>query len=293
MADIDKYSYTEPILQRYDEAVGEKSFWGNDGNPSLDYDLLCDLLEEPVQNSAGTQDGRYAAAVEMWVAEEFRRACFEAEAVWPRRSRPRVISPDIARLIGTNEGGVQSEGGHRILEFAGRSDAKVWGSAYVKQVDAGIASSWVSGPEALVSIKTQSSSFGKNVNNRIEESYGDGQNLKKRFPLACTGYMLVLRDTILTRELRAFQRYVHVLQRFVRDENAYDTVALLCVHWDTNRRVSIDSQAQKYIPPELSAEHFFKHIIETVLERAPLSYHTEARSLRFGPVVQEERLELT
>ena len=49
--------------------------------------------------------------------------------------------------------------------------------AYEKPVDV-VISRWDRGPEVLISTKAQLSSFGKNLPNRFEESYGDAGNLR-------------------------------------------------------------------------------------------------------------------
>jgi hypothetical protein len=74
-------------------------------------------------------------------------------------------------------------------------DARVLGRAYEKQVDV-VISRWDRGPEILISTKAQLSSFGKNLPNRFEESYGDAGNLRGRYPLAAVGYLFVQRSTI-------------------------------------------------------------------------------------------------
>lgn len=275
-----KFKFVDAVLATYRETGSVGDFWDSGGMPLINRELLGQLLTPPVQNGSITQDGCYAAAVEMWIAEELRRAGFEEECVWPRRTYPRVISPDIARLIVNYDHPSAFEA--RLIKLSGKSDARVWGSAYTKQTDAGIASSWSSGPEALISIKTQSSSFGKNANNRIEESYGDGKNLKRRFPLACTGYVLVVRDTIIQDEPRAFERYIHALKRFADNHDAYDTASLVCVHWDESGKVTVPKDEAGVVPFELSPEHFFKTVIESVLECAPYEQHALARALRYG-----------
>ena len=278
-AKTDKLAFVEPILKAWDERRTTHQAWDEGGNPVLDYDLLGEMLTPPAQTSASTADGRYAGAVEIWVAEELRQLGFDPDATWPRRSVPRVLPPDVARLMGVLDPATAQK-----LERAGSPDARIWGSAYIKQTDVGVASSWRSGPEVLVSVKTQSSSFGKNANNRIEESYGDGKNLKRRFPLACLGYFLVLRDTILSEEPLALQRYIHALGRFVSNEDAYDAAAIMLVHWDADGTVTFRPQSQTNVPDELSPEHFFKTLVDSVLNRAPSpDSHGAVRALRFGP----------
>lgn len=58
-------------------------------------------------------------------------------------------------------------------------------------------SSWQTGPELLLSTKSQSPSFGRNLPNRFEEAYGDAGNLRARWPLAAIGLAFVVRSTTL------------------------------------------------------------------------------------------------
>lgn len=273
------FGFTDQVIADWEIREAAKTpLWGPDGRLNLDFGLLGELLTVPTQAGDLVTTGRYAGAVEMWVAHELRRAGFADEHVWPRRTRPRVLSPDLAILL--SELGECPPELERVLCRGSLLENRVWGSAYTKQVDAGLASSWVSGPEALVSVKTQSSSFGKNINNRIEESYGDGKNLKRRFPLAFVGYLMVLRDTILTEEPQAFRQYVHTLGRYVDSKDAYDSAALLLVHWQEDGSVLVSEEGQKPIPEHLSAERFFEQLIRNVLDAAPHDRHKAARALR-------------
>lgn len=273
------FGFTDSIIDAWETTdYAQVPFWGPGGSIHLDFDLLGSLLSVSTRAGDAVTTGRYAGAVEMWVAHELRRAGFQDEFVWPRRTKPRVLPPDVAMLL-DSLGNRDEELAKAILR-KGSFENRVWGSAYTKQVDAGLASSWVSGPEALVSVKTQSSSFGKNINNRIEESYGDGKNLKRRFPLASVGYLMVLRDTILTEEPQAFGQYVHTLGRFVDRKDAYDVAALLLVHWDEDGTVTASEELQSHIPEKLSAQAFFRSIVEAVLDAAPHDRHKVARALR-------------
>lgn len=273
------FAFTDSIIDAWEASEQSRiPFWDVNGSIHLDYDLLGDLLSVPTQEKEPVTTGRYAGAVEMWVAHELRRAGFQDEYVWPRRTRPRVLPPDVALLLSAlGSKGAQVD---KLLSQKSLFETRVWGSAYTKQVDAGLASSWASGPEALVSVKTQSSSFGKNINNRIEESYGDGKNLKRRFPLASVGYLMVLRDTILVDEPQSFNQYVHALGRFVDNKDAYDVAALLLVHWDEDGRVTVTSDMQTPVPQKLSVASFFGSIIEAVLDAAPHDRHNAVRVLR-------------
>lgn len=79
---------------------------------------------------------------------------------------------------------LRDELAERLLTLAAVApvDARILGQAYAKQMDVVIAR-WDRGPELLVSTKAQLSSFGKNLPNRFEESYGDASNLRGRYPL--------------------------------------------------------------------------------------------------------------
>ena len=284
------YGFTDAVIDSWENGeASQVPFWGEDGLPRLDFSLLGDLLSIPTRAGDAPVTGRYAGAVEMWVAHELRRAGFLDEYVWPRRTRPRVLPPDVAMLL--REFGDCPDVLAKVMRRGSLLETRVWGSAYTKQVDAGLASSWVSGPEALVSVKTQSSSFGKNINNRIEESYGDGKNLKRRFPLACIGYLMVLRDTILIDEPQAFGQYVHTLGRYVDSKDAYDAAALLLVHWESDGTVTVSEEAQAAIPQRLSPRHFFKVLVDSVLNAAPHDRHRGARALRGEYVMRVSSME--
>lgn len=63
-----------------------------------------------------------------------------------------------------------------FLEFTG-SSASIMGSTYMNQVGVKL-SSWMTEPEVLISTKTMSSMFGKNLSSRFEVAHGDAKNLK-------------------------------------------------------------------------------------------------------------------
>jgi hypothetical protein len=65
---------------------------GNEG-PRFrpDYLLLEALLAIPLHAGSGSESGRFANAIDAWVAAELRRAGFPADEVWPRATKPRVL----------------------------------------------------------------------------------------------------------------------------------------------------------------------------------------------------------
>jgi hypothetical protein len=139
--------------------------WQAGGGYRADYELLTKLLSA----AAGTvqQSGIVAAAADVWAAEELRRAGFEPDEVWPRRTQPRVLPRDVRNFV---EGGaltkklradVEQRYTHTKARKALPAEAHVLGSAYSKQADVVVAS-WAAGVEVLISTKTMLSSYQKN-----------------------------------------------------------------------------------------------------------------------------------
>ena len=164
-----------------------------------DYDLLGRLLTIPVAAGAMSESGSFANGIDAWIAHELRRAGFGTDEVWPRPTRPRVLPRDLAVLLDKLPATQRADLARRLTNMASVApvDARVLGRAYEKQLDVVIAR-WDRGPELLISTKAQLSSFGKNLPNRFEESYGDAGNLRGRYPLAVVGYFFVQRSTIVS-----------------------------------------------------------------------------------------------
>ena len=203
-----------------------------------DVDTLAKLLGIPVLLGAASQSGVPALALDVWVAYEFRRAGFDEDALWPRASSPRVMSPDIATLLSALPKDLRSAVARRIatgggLRGAAGSNANLLGKNYVKQVDVGM-SSWQTGPELLVSTKRMDSSFAKNAANRVEESYGDAKNLRLRYPRAALGFAYALRSTALTLDPDKTEWLRDLLAKLGREEDAYDAVVLVIPEWDSD-----------------------------------------------------------
>ncbi|MCA1673982.1 MAG: hypothetical protein LC799_17875, partial [Actinobacteria bacterium] len=201
-----------------------------------DYNLLGRLLTIPVAAGAMSESGSFANGIDAWIAQELRRAGFGPDEVWPRASRPRVLPRDVAVLLDKLPSSQRADLARRLTNMASVApvDARVLGRAYEKQVDVVIAR-WDRGPEVLISTKAQLSSFGKNLPNRFEESYGDAGNLRGRYPLAAIGYFFVQRATIRTTEPDAFERSVDMIRKLrdIGDSNGYTATALLLVDWQS------------------------------------------------------------
>ena len=246
-----------------------------------DGDLLCRLLAEPVRAGQVSESGRFARAVDAWVAHELRRIGFGADEVWPRAERPRVLPHDVAELVARLPQGLAAQVRERLPDIAavGPVDARVLGRAYEKQVDICI-SRWDTGPELLVSTKAQTASFGKNLPNRFEEAYGDAGNLRGRHPLAAVGFVFVQRATVIDREPAAFARTVDMMRK-LRDRgdgNGYTATALVLVDWEEpagpDARVHVRDDA---VPADIAGGAFFATMTAQVLAAAPVSRHIAAR----------------
>ena len=158
-------------------------------------------------------------------------------------------------------------------------DARVLGRAYEKQVDVVIAR-WDRGPELLISTKAQLSSFGKNLPNRFEESYGDAGNLRGRYPLAAVGYFFVQRATIRTTEPDAFERSIDMIRKLrdAGDSNGYTATSLLLVDWDTTRKEGAMVRPHpELVPGDVAPPQFFTTMIDRVLATTPVTYHVLVR----------------
>lgn len=277
-------------------AASTDSPWRREGEDSKpvyvpDLRLLERLLTIAVRESPGT----FPKAIDLWLSNELRRAGFTDAETWPRATRPRVLSRDVARLLdahpqGPREGtGPRADLLYRVIETPGVSptEAVILGRAYDKQVDVCI-SRWDTGPEVLISTKAQLSSFAKNLPNRFEEAYGDAANLRARYPLAAVGYFFVQRATILTNEPRAFERAKDMVRklRAEADGPGYTATALLLVDWDDeeqNVRVVLDA-----IPAEIRPDVFLAAMIERVLSVTPVTHHVQVRERYEGRVIPVE-----
>lgn len=270
----------------------------NTGEPPRylpDYDLLGRLLTIPVAAGAMSESGSFANGVDAWIAQELRRAGFGPDEVWPRPTRPRVLPRDLAVLLDKIPTVQRADLTRRLTNMASVApvDARVLGRAYEKQVDV-VISRWDRGPEVLISTKAQLSSFGKNLPNRFEESYGDASNLRGRYPLAAVGYFFVQRSTIRTTEPDAFERSVDMIRKLrdIGDSNGYTATALLLVEWQTTGELAPTVCARPdIVPDDVAPPQFFTAMIDRVLATTPVTYHVavrERRERRDIPVAEED-----
>ncbi|MGK2881858.1 MAG: hypothetical protein ACSLE6_14045 [Mycobacterium sp.] len=245
-----------------------------------DYELLGRLLTIPVSAAAVSESGNFANGVDAWIAYELRRAGFGTDEVWPRPTRPRVLPRDIALLLDKVPAALRAELTQRLTNMSAVApvSARVLGRAYEKQVDV-LMSRWDRGPEILISTKAQLSSFGKNLPNRFEESYGDAGNLRGRYPLAATGFFFVQRATILDTEPDAFERSVDMIRKLRQNPSGdgYTATALLLADWDEDEFVSARPDL---VPADVRPDQFFVAIIDAALGVTPVSFHVRVRELR-------------
>lgn len=282
MAKVDAFSDFDSLLAKHQLTDPWAHESGDPPHYVPDFRLLANLLSIPIASAQVSESGRFARAIDAWVAQELRRAGFGADEVWPRASRPRVLPRDVAVLLDKLPTKTAEEISRRLPDIAavGPVDARVLGRAYEKQVDVCIAR-WERGPELLVSTKAQVSSFAKNLPNRFEEAYGDAGNLRARYPLAAVGFLFVQRATILAQEPEAFERALDMVRKLrdSGDGNGYTATGLVLVEWDdppgsgTAVRVR-----EEEVPADVAASQFFVAMIRQVLAVAPVVHHVAVRS---------------
>lgn len=276
------YRKFEDVINGYWEQAAssnaDRCYWTAEGVPLLEVPLLEALLTRSSQDGDTAQSGGLAKALDMWIAEELRAAGFDDQAVWPRLAKPRVLDPSVLRFIGSLDP-VTAEACCEALPKFASSSANVMGSTYMKQVDVGL-SSWMTGPEILISTKTMSSSFGKNLSNRFEEAYGDAKNLKGRHPLATLGFFFLLNAQVVD-EPRNFMKAVTMLEKLQMEEDAYDATCLLLVDWlpDGSLRVSAENSR---VPEALRMTAFFQQMTDLTLLRSAPDAHERVRERRYA-----------
>lgn len=248
-----------------------------------DYDLLGRLLTVPVSAGAVSESGSFAGGLDAWIAHEFRRAGFSPDEVWPRATRPRVLPRDLAVLLEKLPAAARADLTRRVasLPAVAPVDVRILGRAYEKQVDV-VISRRDRGPELLISTKAQLSSFGKNLPNRFEESYGDAGNLRGRYPLAAVGYFFVQRATIRTLEPEAFECSVDMIRKLrdTGDTNGYTAAALLLVDWDTSSGAPTVTAQPDLVPEDVRPPQLFETLIDRLLTVTPVAYHVGVRERR-------------
>lgn len=272
----DSYMKYERVILEYRDNPREDypcQFWSADGMPLLEYDLLVSLVNKSISDGDTSQSGGLAKALDMWIAEQLRNAGFDSQAIWPRLHAPRVLDPSVLRFINSLDAKTAEACCKKMKKFSS-STASVLGSAYTKQVDVGL-SSWMTGPEIMISTKTMLSSFRNNLVNRFEEAYGDAKNLKGRHPLCSLGFFFLINSSIADVS-HAFAKAVSMLEKLQLEADAYDATCMLLVDFHEDGSSSISS-ANNDVPKSLSPEAFFKEMIGKTLLRASPDAHDRAR----------------
>ena len=236
----------------FDRLVADAAPGGEHSNPWVrdeggalsyepDYDTLIKLLGVPLYLKAPTTTGVPALALDVWLSYELRRSGFDADAVWPRPSAPRILPGPIVSLLNKVTAKERDALWKRLRAKtpptgAAASSANILGKNYLKQVDV-VMSNWAAGPELLISTKRMDSSFGKNAANRVEESYGDAKNLRLRHPLAALGFVYGLRSTIFDESPDKAEWLIDLLQKLGREDDAYHAVSLIVIEYGSHLSV--------------------------------------------------------
>lgn len=243
-----------------------------------DYALLEELVSIPVASGATSETGRFPKAFDVWVAHELRRAGFDSDEVWPRATRPRVLPRDLKLLVdryvpASDRADIATFlANHGNASMMAPVDARVLGRVYTKQADVLIAH-WARGIEVLVSTKTMVSSYGNNLRNRFEESYGDAVNLRGRFPMAALGFLFAVRSNIPASDLVFLRDMLDKL----REPAGYDATCLIVVDWSGTGPVTLRSDL---MDEHIGPAHFLAGLVDSVLERTPIDHHVEVRNRR-------------
>jgi hypothetical protein len=260
----------------------------------IDERVLTRLLGVPLAiKGVASTSGVLADALDVWAAYELRRAGFDPDAIWPRETMPRVLPVPVAKLLISKDLLVAQKreladriNGRSSVQGVAGAEAKVLGKLYEKQIDVGM-SRWETGPEILISTKRMDGSYGKNLANRAEESYGDAKNLRLRYPLAAFGFIFALRSDVLTVSQKGARAVVDRLTKLEREHDAYDSTCLLLMEYETPTEwpetpspdvLPTISLRWDAMPRHLDPNTFFTKMVRRVLEVTPESFHPDARA---------------
>lgn len=251
--------------------------WGEHGL-DCDFELLNRLIAKALETGVKQESGRFAKAFDSWAAVELRRAGFPADSVWPRQSMPRVLTNELVVLLEKLTPMVRAEELRKWLEMNSNSsavapaEARVLGGVYRKQADVLIAD-WSAGVEVMISTKSMLGSYGKNLRNRFEESFGDAINLRQRFPLGSFGFLFVVDKDVPSSD---FVFLISMLEKLV-DSAGYDACSLVVVDLETK---ALDENRTHQVPTHLQPSQFFETIVQRVIDRTPASRHPLVRRFR-------------
>lgn len=279
--DPDSYTQFDAILDAAstDEA---KSPW-KAGGLACSFDLLDKLIAQALRGGVSQNSGSFAKAFDCWCAFELRRAGFPQDAVWPRQSMPRVLSNDLVNLIEVVTPQARRAELRNWLATNSNSpkvaptEAKVLGGVYRKQADV-LVSDWAAGIEVMISTKSMLGSYGKNLRNRFEESFGDAINLRQRFPLGAFGFLFAIDTGVQPND---FVFLDNMLRKLV-DSAGYDATCLVVV--DLDKRKVVRKSKTHNVPDDLSASRMFETLVSRVIDRTPADRHARVREKRGMPV---------
>jgi hypothetical protein len=263
-----------------------------------DYAMLRALLAVPIEqgHAESQQTGRVAKSLDAYIAHELRRAGFDPSTVFPRLRMPRALPPEmneVEEAIGhlvTVLDEYESFTSQRLkptpLRSAitrleriklGGSETNVLGRFYRKQVDAVVLSDWLSGPDVLVSGKTQFSSYLNNKNNRYEEAIGEAHNLRDRYPLTAMGFAFLVRSNVF--EGGAYELLRDLLVRLRRPDGPFDATVLLVAEWDdeTLSLSSVEDPASS-----LALPRFFEDLLNAVMSYTPVGVYQGVLTRKLG-----------
>lgn len=262
--------------------------WDAGGNYRFDRELLQKLIaaQAPEGGAPVPASGALAIAVDVWIATELRRAGIDADAVWPRATRPRIVPQALARAVRELRLAAKSETREiqeatvaKLLKSAGGSGSYILGGFFLKEIDVVVAE-YDRGLELGVSSKTMTGSAAKNVANRFEEAAGDLLNIRRRYPLATFGYCYLVTANVPRDEPAAWERIKDMCHKLrslsSADETAsYDATCLLVADLQ-GKKVELD---EDLVPEDLSPDGFFETLLTTLFSRSPVSEHAAAREL--------------
>lgn len=229
---------------------------------------------------AGQESGRLGRALDLWAADELRRAGYEPDAVWPRADIPRALPASVARAInGLPKALRAAPATRRIQQTSGSAIATVFGEFFPKEVDVLVAD-WDRGVELMISTKSMIGSYSNNLKNRWEEFVGDLRNIRGRHPLAVLGVLFMVDRSITDKgEANAWARLLDMLTKLrlpTSSGPAYDGAALVVAEavLDGKARLHMD-----LVPAALAPGQMFASLMETAFSRLPETERQAARRL--------------
>jgi len=234
-----------------------------------------------------------ANALDAWIADELRRAGFGENEVWPRRVEPRVVEPGLAEferhLVAVEDDIIDKETRRddvmmksvrsRIFalrnKLPGSASAHALGRFYRKQIDV-MAADIEQGPILMVSTKTMTTDYMKNIANRFEEAIGDGTNLKARFPLASLGYVMLTPAAVFD-EPNAYRKLDNLVRSLTTDAGLHDAATLVVFDSDETGNWVLDGSDERIPGDGWSFGPFFQSLLEHIFETTPIDYFPEQR----------------